>query len=741
MEVTRRNFLKAMGTVTLGTVVFNACRWPEEELLVQSPWEIPEDMVSGVDTFYATQCGQCPDGAGVVVRVVEGRAKKIEGNPDFPLNRGKHSARCEAGLQALYHPDRIQTPLRRSGERGSGQFTPISWDEAHQELVRELRSRNASQVVLVTQPLPGHLGKVVHDFAKAYGGQHIQFEPLERTVLRRAVKEVFGQDRLPDFDIGKAQYVLSFGADFLGTWVSPVRHSIGYGEFRQGEGRRRGTLVQVDSHFSLTTANADEWVYVRPGTEGILALSIAHVIVSEGLGDRAAADALTGGAGAQALDAFRPQRAEQLTGVPAAKVLEIARAFAANRPSLALGGDSPASHTNGLFNLIAIYSLNYLVGSVGKEGGVIFNPASPLAVPDSSSTATLKEWQGLVERMRRGEVSAAVVRGANPVHGLPAATGFGEAFRQVPYIVGFATVMDETSALADLVLPDTTYLEEWGSVVPDPGPGHEVVGFQQPVVRPLYQARSFGDELLSVSQELGLELAQGTMREFLLEGAGKLQGLPRGSVRSATVEGFWKGVLQRGGWWDVNAKANGDAPRPPRLPTQEKLPSYTGSPTEFPFSLTVFRSLSLAEGQNAHLPWLQALPDPLTTVVWRTWVEVNTRTAAQMGLKLGDMVEVVSPQGRIMVPVYPHPAVHPDAVAIPLGQGHTAYGRYAQDRGANVLSILAPAVEGETGALAWGATRVRLVKTGESIDLAKFEGMVPAFPVSEEEAVIQITTL
>ena len=738
MGVTRRGFLKVMGTSALGTVLFNACQWPEEELLVQSPLEIPEDMVTGIDTFYATQCRQCSGGCGVVARVIEGRAKKIEGNPDFPLNRGKHSARCEAGLQALYHPDRVRTPLRR--DRGSGLVRPITWDEARTELTGRLRDlgnqNNASTVLLITEPLRGHLGKVVDDFTRAYGGRHVAFEPLERTVLRAAIKRVFGQDRLPNFDIENTQYLLSFGADFLGTWLSPVRHAWGYGEFRQGEGRRRGTHVQVDSHFSMTTANADEWVYVRPGTEGLLALSMAHVIISEGLGDAAAVDALTGG-DAQALTLLRPERVSRIMGFPEEKIREMARDFARHRPSLALGGDSPAAHTNGLFNLTAIYSLNYLVGSVGEKGGVILNPSAPLDVPSSSAGAPLQEWQRLTKRMRDGEVSAVLVRGVNPVHGLPG--DFAEALKQVPYVVSFATVLDETAALADLVLPETTYLEAWGDDVPDPGPGYETIGFQQPVVRPLYESRSFGDELLHVSQELGLGLPWKTLKDALQEGAQKLQNLNRGSVRAATLEGFWNGVLQRGGWWDTGAKGQNGRVRPPRLPTKEQEPTFNGPTGIDTFYLTVFRSLPLAEGQNAHLPWLQATPDPVTTVVWQTWVEVNTRTAKALGLQEGDIVVVESHDGTIELPVYLHPAVPPETVAIPIGQGHSVYGRYAENRGQNVLSILAPATEEETGAFAWRATRVRLRKTSRNIKLPKFEGIVPPFPLSEEAAIVQIT--
>ena len=287
MALTRRQLLKRSG-LGLGAVLFAGCTIPDREMVVQSPASLPEDLVEGFDAHYATLCRVCSNPEGILVRVMEGRAKKVEGNPEYPLNLGKHGARCEAGLQALYHPDRIRMPMLRSS-RGEP-LREVSWDTALNTLVGRLRAQeaNAASVAVITAPARGHMGMLVERFVRGYGAQHFAFETLEETVLREAVKRVFGQDRMPHFDIERASYVLSFGADFLGTWLSPINYSRQYGEFRQGEARGglgRGTLVQVEPRFSLTAANADEWVPVRPGYEGALALSIASVIVDDGLAD------------------------------------------------------------------------------------------------------------------------------------------------------------------------------------------------------------------------------------------------------------------------------------------------------------------------------------------------------------------------------------------------------------------------------------------------------------------------
>ena len=635
MPLTRRQFLRLSGVSTLGAVAFVACGVRDNELLVESPVNLPEDLATGSENWYATLCTQCASSCGAVVRVMEGRAKKIEGNPDFPMNRGKHSARCEAALQALYHPNRLRTPLRRVGERGAGQFEQISWNQALAELTGRLELARGGSFVLATGPMSGHLGLVARRFAESLGGRHLAYEPVEQTVLRRAIKEVLGQDQLPDFDIEHTEFLLSFGADFLSTWLSPVRYARGYGEFRQGrEGvvpatRKRGTHVHVDPRFSMTAANADEWVWLRPGTEGVLALSLAYVIIQEQLADAATVHALTGGEGLARLGDFTPARASQITGVPQGRIEELARAFAGYRPSLAIGGGSAAAHTNGLFNLKAIYALNYLVGSVGKiagEGGIVFNPPPLLDDISVVTPAPFKDWQELLKGL--SQVKVLMVRDADLVHGLASLKSDAALNRDDLYLVSVSSILDDTAAYADLVLPEHASLEDWGDAVPEAGPGHQVYAMQQPVVRPRFETLGFGDLLLAVDKGLGgqvaTELGAATFKDLLANGVRQLYqhskrdaSLPDWQVTSA--ERFWTKVLQHGGWWDARATSANVAPPPPLLPPQgETEPRYsdTGAEGEGPFYLVPFEHNSLGDGRGAYLPWLQAAPDPVTTVTW-----------------------------------------------------------------------------------------------------------------------------
>ena len=771
MKVNRRDFLKWASLSAVGAVACNFFR--EGEMELQSPVDLPEDLVTGKDNWYATLCQQCPEQEGIVVRVMEGRAKKVQGNPLYPTNRGAQSARCEAGLQALYHPDRLSGPVLREGARGAGTFRPIGWTEAQDMLRSRLQglrdANNPDALLMVTEPLRGHLGMVVSRFVGSYGGRHLAFEPLEQTVLRASLKQVFGQDRLPSFDIEHSQYLLSFGADFLSTWLSPVQYAREYGKFRDtGNGHHRGALIHVGSRYSMTAANADEWIPVLPGREGILAMSICSVIMEEGLGDPAMAAGMTGAAGAAALADFRPEKVvrpddpmyagvpESIRGEPAAELIRrVAREFATRRPSLAIGGGDAGAHTNGLFNLSSAFSLNYLVGSVGRkpgEGGVVFNPEPPIAGLRAAPPAnSFNDWLQASEDITSRATKVILVRGANPVHGLPNGAGFRDALIEGdPFVVSFSSFMDDTAMMADLVLPERVYLEEWGDDVPEPGPGFQVFGMQQPVVNPLpdLDPRSFPDLLLSLSEELSVDDGlPNTFQDVLSAGARELFDLQRGSIQAATFNEFWNTLLQQGGWWDEDAVSEDSPPSPPNLAElagNEATPTFAQPGGGELFYLVPFLSNSLLDGRGAHLPWLQAAPDPLTTVTWGTWIEINARQADEMGYKEGDIVRVVSTEGSIEAVVYVHPAVPPGVVCLPVGEGHNTTMEYAtrdgEERGVNPISILAPRTVGGTGALAWAATRVLVQPTTRSTKISKFEGIVPAFPIgTKEEDIVQVT--
>jgi anaerobic selenocysteine-containing dehydrogenase len=411
----------------------------------------------------------------------------------------------------------------------------------------------------------------------------------------------------------------------------------------------------------------------------------------------------------------------------------LAREFAGHRPGLAIGGDSAGAQGNGLFNLEAIYALNYLVGSVGQPGGVRFNPSSPL--PDltaMSQTGSLKDWTEVVKDLEGGQPRLVLVHQADPVYGLPESVGLRNALNQSNvFVVSFSSFLDETSALADLILPDRIYLEDWGADIPDPGPGYQVLGIQQPVVNPVadLDPRSFPDILLSLAQELerDAELPWDNFQAVLRETSDALYELKRGSVDAGSKEEFWTQLLQQGGWWDEAATGPAVSPTEGLLAQIASKRSPVSNLGSGQYYLIPFSHNTLLDGRNSHIPWAQATPDPITTGTWQTWVEMNHRRMKQEGLREGDVVRIETAAGRsIQALVYPNPALPPDVVAVPLGQGRRNGPGYATGRdereSSNVMSVLeANRVEG-TGALAWAGNRVRVSATGDGMRISKFEG-------------------
>ena len=758
MKLSRRDFLRLASFTTLGAVACNF--FNEDEFVSQSAVQLPEDLVTGRDNWYATLCGQCSEAEGLVVRIMEGRAKKVQGNPEYPTNLGGHSLRCEAGLQALYHPDRIAGPLQRVGPRGSGQFSPISWNEALDMLRGHLLAQaDRSRVLTVTRPLRGSMAHLAGSFADVYGSRHMAFQPMEDLAYDQVTQEMFGQAATPTFDIKNADYVLSFGVDFLGTWKAPVQFSKGYGEFRQGLGRRkRGTLVQVDSRFSLTAASADTWVPIDPGKEGLFALSIAQVIVSEGLAPQDRINQMTGGQGSAALDDYAPNIIAHSLGVPPLHGMEphevirdVARHLAQAAPkAIAIGGSSAGAHTNGAFNLSAIFALNFLIGSVGAEGGVIPNPPAPVAdLAKTIQPASTGDWHRTVSDIDNGRTGVVMLRGVNPVHDMPGQIGLRQRLnRNDIFVASFSPFLDETAEMADLVLPERAPMEDWGDDVPSPGPGFQVIGMQQPVVNPLpgMNPMGFADVLLQLSSEMDLDgaapLNMPTYQHLLQDQARKIQALNRGSVQEATFPAFWNNLLQQGGWWDKSATANATPaiPNLAEIASRAKEPIITGPTGGNTFSLIPFQTVGLGDGGGSNLPWAQSSSDPLTTVAWTTWVEISTLVADAIGLREGDFVRVEGANGRSFVAqIYHHPAVPPNVIGIPVGQGHTASLRYSKGRGEDPIQLLGLPMEEQTQSLAWASTRVRIVPTGENSPIPKFEGIVPAFVPSQEEAIVKVT--
>ena len=712
----RRTFIK-LTAITGTSATLAGCSVPEQQTIRFVP---DEELVPGVAEWKPSVCPICSSGCGLNVRVMQadvektkdgqhgvvraGVAKKLEGFPAHPVNEGGLCARGQAAIQITYHPDRIVQPLKRTGQRGAGTFQAITWDEAIGEVVKQLdalaSSGNSQGLAIVTGGRRNQRQQLFEQFATKFGAPApITYELFSDDLLRRANAMSFGFAQLPTYDLANAAYVLGFGADFLGTWNSPVAHAKAYGHMRGERVGMRGAFVHVESRISPTGASADEWVPATPGSEGALALGLAHVMLRDKLrpAGNGRAGALIDG-WAAGLPDYSPEKVATLTGLTAKRIERLAHEFAERSPSVAIVGGTPLAHTNGLFTALAVNALNELVGAVGQKGGLVFTPQLSRTTPGPRRT--------LAQLSSEPAPRVLFVDEANPVHNAPKSWNLQEGFGKVPFIVSFAQFVDETSAMADVILPDHTFLESWVDAAPESGSASAVLSVAPPAMKPLFDTRATGDVVLEISRKLQkpLELPWQTYDELL-----KATLAPAGEEAFSTAQ-------KQSGWWGELAKTELVQPtlaEPKPTPVKYAAPTFQGDPGEYPYMFLPYASAAFLDGSLAHLPWMQELPDPMTSAMWSSWVELNPKTAEKLGIGLGDEVDVTSNIGTVRAPAFLNPGLAPDIIAMPVGQGHTNFTRYATNRGANPVSILAPVAHAETGTLAWAATRVKVVRAGE----------------------------
>lgn len=726
-ELSRRNFFK----IAASTIASTSFASQYQKDIVEPYVEPPEEVLPGQDAWYSSTCGQCPAGCGIIVRSVNGRAKKIEGNPLHPLNRGKLCARGQAGLQVLYNPDRLKNAMRQVGGRGSRSFEPVYWTEALSILKEKITSLGEpSRMAFLGGLMSDSLYQLASSFLAALKAPPpVIFDlhcTLEGRVAASKLAEThFGTSDLPIYDIAGANVILSFGANLFETWMSPVAQNVSFGTMRQGSLGRRGILVQFEPRLSSTGASADEWIPVRPGAEGFVALAIGRIIVEERLGHVGSHRQY--GILYQDVDI---REAAVASEVPIETLHRLARAFADADRAVAIPGGYLSGQTNGFSSMQAVQALNLLVAQIGRVGGVFLSHQSPApAMRSKPKVNSFEELLELIERMKAGMVDLLMVHGTNPMYELPEAAGISEALARVPYIVSFSSFVDETAVKSDLVLPDHTYLESWGYQVPDPGADRPVVSGQQPVVRPLYDTRATGDLLLELAAQIGGSVSEvlpwSNVSAFLQDITSQLHGSSLGAFDARTSSGFWALWRQYGGWWsEKEIYKEPEITEQTSSPLAVQSPEFDADPAEFPYHLYPYPSTLLSDGRGANLPWLQETPDPMTTVQWGMWVELHPETARKLDVEDDDLVLVESPHGKVEVSVVIYPGIRPDTVAIPIGQGHIDNGRYARvAAGKNPISLVGPIVDSATGALAWGATRVKLSKVGQKKNLARLESL------------------
>jgi anaerobic selenocysteine-containing dehydrogenase/Fe-S-cluster-containing dehydrogenase component len=708
--IKRRDFLKVLGVTGAGATM-TGCGTGEVEKLL--PYVVaPEEITPGVATWYATTCGGCSAGCGMWVRTREGRAVKVEGNPNHPISKGGLCARGHATLQHLYNPDRFAGPMIREGDR----FRQGTWDEAERLLAARIQgARTAGQQVMF---VGGHTGptmsRLVDAFLSAVGsGTRVEYDAVSDAPLREATRLAYGVDQLPTYDIAAAHLLLSFGNDFIEHGSSPVAHNKGLAQMSSVDaaGHEKGTFVYLGPRLSTTGLNADEWLPIRPGSEATVALGMASYL--------AGADAPP--AYANLLQGYDLARAAAASGIGEDTLRELAERFRDAGPSLAMGPGAGAHHRNATAANLAVLILNEVAGNVGRT--VMVGDGQNAASSPFSSMADA------IAMMAGGGVGVALVHGTNPAYSLPAGSGFAAAFDQVPFKVSFASAMDETAAMADLIMPDRHFLEAWGDAHPRRG----VHSVQQPVMQavPHFDSKQSGDALIAVARHLGTDMGAATFYEYFRA--------PHQAMHAddpAAFERMWHehlrtgmfgmGGMAMGGMGMGMAAGAGMGPagdavqlRAPDVALTFDVPAFDGSGD---LTLIVHPSPRFGGGEFSNSPWMQELPDPVSKITWHSWLEMNPATAEARGIREGDIVTVTSPHGSVEVPVWIYPGIREDAVALAMGGGHTEMGRWATGSGVNAMQLLPAAAEQPSGAFVTLATTVSVAPTGQRRRIATIEG-------------------
>jgi molybdopterin-containing oxidoreductase family iron-sulfur binding subunit len=716
----RRAFLKLAG---LGSVSFAAGCSPESPKYLYSLVQAPEDMVTGKATWYASTCRECPAGCGVLAKNREGRVIKLEGNPLHPVNRGRLCMRGQAALQAVYNPDRLKTPLVKDKEG----FRPIGFAEARALLKArawQAAGRGADRVRLLTEVAGNSQMELFRAALKNWNSRGpVVFEPFAYEALKTANREVFGVDGLVSYRMDEADVLVSFGAEFLETWLSPVEYAWKFKAMHAVRGGEKGLFLLVSPYQSLTGSNADHWLACAPGSEAVVALGLVRRMLAGGRGGHLPTflrEAL-----AKASAAYTPETVSKLAGLAPADCEKLAGRLEQARRPLVLGAGCGLGDDNGLKTNLAANLLNLMLDPQLTR----IDTVNRHRVESADRRSDVLD---LFRAIAGGGCDLLILNNVNPVFSLPAESGASAALRARDlFVVSLGSFIDETAQRADLILPVSLPLEAWGEY----GGWSSIVSTLQPAMGRLSNAPHLGDVIL----EAGFE-SDRPAPDFKTYVATRLHRA--GRVRD---ELQWLDMLQHGG---VFTATDPPASPPPRLPG--RLPQAIAMPYEPPptgLAFTAVPSVRLFDGRGANKPWLCEIPDPVSRVAWQSPVWVHPDTARANGFDQADMVRVTTRAGSLEAPAYVTEVVRPGLLVMDIGQGHTSYGRYAQSAGAkprtefsptdsvdlpflsyvppesaNPFAVLPAALDPGCGGPSFTAFDARIEKTGRSVKLAKTDG-------------------
>ncbi|MDI6686729.1 MAG: molybdopterin-dependent oxidoreductase [Desulfobacterales bacterium] len=725
MKVCRRSFLSLIIGGAAGTALspLPLKLMDDSSIWTQMwPWTpVPED---GEVSHVGSICTLCPGGCGITVRKVNDRAIKIEGMKGHPVNDGGICVLGLSGLQLLYGPTRVKTPLKRAGARGEGKWEKISWDKAIAEIVKklgELREKDKShKVACISGTDRGTVSQLLGRFLTVYGSPNFIRVPSIQDSYELTMHKMQGVQASVGFDFENADFVLSFGSGLIDGWGSPVRMIKANSKWKE-----RGKVVQIESRLSNTAAKADKWVAINPGTEAALALAIANVIIQKSLYNTDFVKNYSSGFEEfkeMVLNEFNPDDVSQITGVSASTIESLAKSFAGSSKPLAVCGQGRGETPGSLNEFMAVYALNALVGNIDKKGGVWTVPDPDYikwpevemdrtasngmhkARIDGAGSKRYPDTRYLLDRLpnaiNSGEeypVEALFVAGANPVYTIPDSKAVKEAFNKVPFVVSFSSYMDETAANSDLILPNHVFLERYEDVPTPVGLQKPIISLSKPVVKPQFNTKHLGDVILLIAKSFGGMIAK---------------AFPWDSYEvclKQTLGNKWDKLINDVFWTDSNFKPavwGGSFNTPSRKfkfvnKSKAEPIKIEGDKQTYPLILMPYNSMRLASGFIGDPPFVIKTVEDTVLKGKEILVEVNPKSAR--GFREGDQAILSTPKGSVKVRVHHFNGIMPGLVALPRGLGHTAYDEYLADKGVNFNELIGPVEDPVSGLnAAWG---------------------------------------
>ena len=696
VDLSRRHFIKILG---IGSLAFAPGCSSRPEKNLHSYVQAPEDMVTGNATWYASTCRECPAGCGILAKNKEGRVIKVEGNPLHPISQGKLCIRGQAAVQGVYNPDRIRRPLLKKKDG----WQALSFQEAEDLLkqkIDEAVRKGENRVHLLTEAVGKSSASLFQETLQEWKSQPpLVFEPFAYEPLKTANRKVFGIDGLPSYRMEEADFLLSFGADFLETWLSPVEYARKFKEMHAIRNGRKGFFVQVGPYQSLTGANADLWIACSPDTEIFVALGLIRETLRRG-----EAKDLPSELSAALRDMSSPfttEKVAELSGVDGGLYAKlVARLHQARKP-LILGTGTGSSGPNSFRVNVAANVLNALLDPQMRL--LDFHRRHRV-----ETAARRSDVLNLLERLRARPEGVLLLNNVNPVFEIHPSSRAAEILTQDSlFTVSFSNFMDDTTHVAHLILPVRLPLETWDEY----SGTTDIVSMVQPTMAGLTGAPHLGDLILRLA--FGERGPAKNFQEYL-----SVRLSSSGQIKNRKD---WVNLLREGGLF---VKQGSGELTPPRLTGDELRKSLGDVALPKTADLTFFAAPSLRffDGRGANRPWLCEVPDPLTRVCWQSTVWVNPQTLRQRGLKEGSLVELQSRWGIVEAPLHETEGVKPGVLMMNVGQGHRLFGRYAEGVGSNPVNVLSPSVDEVSGAPFFAVELTGVRATGRSVELARTDG-------------------